>query len=99
MMQWDDRKGKYIKPFTKKKVELLPHLYLEGYKLYWDFNIPKPYDIIEASRDKDFMDNYLTKVSEELEYKKQRKQQKYLNLVLSALPYIPLTGLILGVII
>ena len=99
MMQWDDKKGKYVKPFTKKKVELLPHLYLEGYRLYWDFNTPEPYDIIEASRDKDFMDNYLTKVSEELEYKKQRKQQKYLNLVLLALPYIPLTGLILGVII
>ena len=100
MMKWDDRKGKYVKPFTKKKVELLPHLYLKGYRLYWEF--PERYnviDLIEKNHGDDFIDIYLTKVSEELEYKKQRKQQKYLNLVLLALPYIPLTGLILGVII
>ena len=44
-MKWDDRKGKYVKPFTKKKVELLPHLYLKGYRLYWEF--PERYNVID----------------------------------------------------
>ena len=37
---WDERKGKYVEPFTKKKIKILPYLYLEGNKLYWGF--PKP---------------------------------------------------------
>jgi len=41
MMQWDDRKGKYIKPFSSpKKIELIKNLYIEGNKIYWE--IPKP---------------------------------------------------------
>lgn len=37
---WDSKRG-WIKP--KKKIELLPYLYLEGYKMYWD--IPKPKEV------------------------------------------------------
>ena len=47
-MQWDDKKGKYVKPFTKKRIELLPHLYLEGYRLYWDF--PRPISMVEFNK-------------------------------------------------
>ena len=111
-MQWDDKKGKYVKPFTKKRIELLPHLYLEGYRLYWDI---KPYyyndeeleELFEL--DLDFSNwscsshskrNYkLFEWCNETKKYKPYPYQKYLNMVLSVLPYIPLTGLILGVII
>jgi len=108
MMQWDDRKGKYIKPFSKKKRELLPHLYLEGFKLYWNF--PKKIEVLELSdkhaanfdndpEQKGFMKDFEEAVKSNAKWKKYRKQQKYLNMVLSVLPYIPLTGLVLGVIL
>ncbi len=106
-MQWDDKKGKYIQPFTKKKIELLPHLYLEGYRLYWDF--PK-FDVIELSdkhivnfendpEQKEFINEVTEGLEENYKWKKYHKLEKYLNMVLSVLPYIPFIGLILGVII
>lgn len=96
---WDERKGKYVEPFTKKRIEIIPYLYLEGHRLYWEF--PERYDVIELIEKyhgDGFMDNYLRTVYQDIEYDKYRKQQKYLNMVLSVLPYIPLTGIILGVI-
>ena len=39
-MKWDDRKGKYVKPFTNKK--LLKNLIFNGMSLQWDFPKPKP---------------------------------------------------------
>ena len=112
-MQWDDRKGKYIQPFTKKKIELLPYLYLEGYRLYWDF--PRPISMVEfnkihtweedASEEeiekimKIFKEDFEKEIDLELKYKLYIKLEKYLNMVLSVLPYIPFIGLILGVII
>ena len=45
MMQWDDRKGKYVKPFTKK--EVVKNLIFNGMSLQWDFPKPKPLEYTE----------------------------------------------------
>ena len=112
MMEWDDRKGKYVKPFTKKKIELLPYLYLEGYRLYWDLPLPpnieelnKKYSSDDNTSEEElenitnsYMEEYKKAIDLEIKYEPYYKLEKYLNMVLSVLPYIPLTGIILGVI-
>ena len=115
-MKWDDRKGKYVQPFTKKKIEILPYLFFEGSKLYWGFPKPPEFEHTEDEIKEEVrrsrllqedLDAYLALpppkyLDREIEHWKSVQRynmQKYLNKILSALPYIPLTGLILGVII
>ena len=109
MMKWDDRKGKYVKPFTKKK--LLKNLIFNGMSLQWDFPKPKPVKFTEKEK-KEF-DEYLDTSDEEGEgffdtwtgtvksdkYHKELKLykiQKGLNLILRLLPLIPVSGFLLG---
>ena len=109
MMQWDDRKGKYIKDVIikdiideqltpSKRIKIIRWLYFDGRKLYWD--IPKPSSDVENASllwKNKYKNTRGYKIH--LRLKRYNKMQKYLNKILSALPYIPLTGLILGVII
>tara|TARA_R100000152_G_C6627585_1_gene76259 strand:+ start:239 stop:589 length:351 start_codon:yes stop_codon:yes gene_type:complete len=111
MMQWDDRKGKYIQPFTKKK--LLKNLIFNGMSLQWDFPKPKPLEYTEqelkelkeyldTSDDDDdgvqFFDTWSGTPKEKKYYKELKlyKIQKSLNLILRLLPLIPVSGFLLG---
>ena len=104
MMKWNDRKGKYVKDVIVKQltpmkpIKIMTWLYFDGRKLYWD--IPEPSSDIENASPlwKNKYEN-TRGYKIHLRLKKYNKMQKYLNKILSALPYIPLTGLILGVII
>ena len=110
MMQWDDRKGKYIKPFTKKK--LLKNLIFNGMSLQWDFPKPKPVKFTEKetkelekyldTSDNDdgmqFFNNWTGTAKKDKYYKELKlyKIQKGLNLLLRLLPLIPISGFLLG---
>ena len=103
MMKWDDRKGKYIKDVIDKqstplkRIKIIRWLYFDGRKLYWDIPEPK----FEGELTKEWLKIYGDSwgYRRYLRYVKHYNMQEYLNKILSALPYIPLTGLILGVII
>mgnify|MGYP003127699486 FL=1 len=106
MMKWDDRKGKYVQPFTKKKIEI----FIEGipfwtpFKIYWDIpsdeygNI-KTFDIELIPMDENFETTLEKEMLHEIKYQLPFLLQKQMNWVLDKLFYIPLTGLTLGVII
>jgi len=103
---WDSRNG-WMKP--KRRIEVLPYLYLEGYKLFWD--IPKP------SFPWDKLDEYnhlftnfigegvMPRWSGNEEYNHYCKYdfsweiQHILNKILVVLPIIPIVGFILGLVI
>ena len=110
---WDSKRG-WVKP--TKKIELLPYLYLEGYKMYWD--IPKPKELtaeeylelgdlwrkepeIPFEGEEDFWlkwsgrEKYLYGEKYNFSY----KIQFLLNGIISILPFIPITGFILGLVI
>ena len=102
---WDDKKGKYIKEiFKSKPIKIMTWLYFDGRRLYWDIPEPNEEEYI-PTRDLTIpIEEWEIKVKKSWTYRfylkehKLYKRQKYLNMVLSVLPYIPLTGLILGVI-
>ena len=60
-MQWDDKKGKYVKPFTKKK--LLKNLIFNGISLQWDFPEPKMDEFTELEK-KEFLEYLDTSLEE-----------------------------------
>ena len=108
-MQWDDRKGKYVKPFTKKK--LLKNLIFNGMSLQWDFPKPKPVIFTEQEakefdeyldtsdgEGEGFFDTWTGTVKKDKYYKELKlyKIQKGLNLILRLLPLIPISGFLLG---
>ena len=109
MMQWDDRKGKYIQPFTKR--EIVKNLIFNGISLQWDFPKPKPLEYTEQELKE--LDTYLDSSLEDGEgffdtWSAQTKREKYnkelklykiqksLNLILRLLPLIPVSGFLLG---
>tara|TARA_A100001201_G_C4040867_1_gene186632 strand:+ start:551 stop:877 length:327 start_codon:yes stop_codon:yes gene_type:complete len=108
-MKWDDRKGKYVKPFTKR-IEIMKYLFIEGipfwtpFKIYWDIpsdeygNI-KTFDIELIPMDENFETTLEKEMLHEIKYQLPFLLQKQMNWVLDKLFYIPLTGLTLGVII
>ena len=109
MMQWDDKKGKYVKPFTKKK--LLKNLIFNGMSLQWDFPKPKPLEYTEQEMEelKEYFEmdidesiGFFSSWSGTTKQKKYDKElklykiQKSLNLILRLLPLIPISGFLLG---
>ena len=108
-MQWDDKKGKYVNPFTKKK--LLKNLIFNGISLQWDFPEPKMDEFTELEKKefleyldtsleegKDFFNTWTGTEKKDKYYKELKlyKIQKSLNLILRLLPLIPVSGFLLG---
>jgi len=108
-MQWDDRKGKYVQPFTKR--EVVKNLIFNGMSLQWDFPEPKMDELTEQEREefleyldtsleegKDFFNTWTGTVKNDKYYKELKlyKIQRYLNMVLRILPLIPVSGFLLG---
>ena len=110
-MQWNDKKGKYVKTFTKKAV--VKNLIFSGISLRWDFPKPKLLEYTEqelkelkeyldTSDDDDdgvqFFDTWSGTPKENKYYKELKlyKIQKSLNLILRLLPLIPVSGFLLG---
>jgi len=105
---WDDKKGKYVKPFTGKRIELLPHLYVEGRKIYWDIPKPKPTitkeeaDLVHNKRINN-TDDDISDIIVRIHLGKLKwiayNYQKQMNVILRLLPYTLLCGFLLGFII
>jgi hypothetical protein len=107
---WDSRKG-WMKP--KKRIEVLPYLYLEGHKLFWEIEEYPLQSFTEKEKqqqkkyDKKIIKDIFydgpcpldDELREFIQYIKLRRKIKKCNMVLKILPIIPIAGFILGLVI